>query len=279
MAKLIVTHVSPDFDGIPAIWLLRKFHPEFKNANLAFVPAGSTYNNESVDSNPDIVHVDTGMGRFDHHQSADFTCAAQLVYEWLVKEGYVDESDEALGRMIKIITELDHGYDNYKWPEAGNDRYEFMLSNVLVGWKILYPRDDARQIELATLGLEAIYKILQFKARAEHEIKEGKKFTTRWGEGVGVFSDNQSILDLAIKMGFAVALTKDPRRGNVRVTGSNIKKVDLTRAYDACRKKDPEASWFLHSSKVLLRNGSSRNPTMRPTKLELDEMIAILEKA
>lgn len=278
MSKLIVTHVSPDFDGIPAIWLLRKFHPEFKDARLAFVPAGSSYNNEPADSNPDIVHVDTGMGRFDHHQNADFTCAAQLVYEWLVKEGYIKD-DEALARMIKIITELDHGYDNYKWPEAESDRYEFMLHNILVGWKILYPRDDSRQIELTTLGLEAIYKILQFKVRAQHEIEAGRKFKTRWGEGVAVFSENQSILDLAIKKGYAVALTKDPRRGNVRVTGSNNKKVDLTRAYELAREKDPRATWFLHSSKVLLRNGSSRNPTMRATKLDLDEMIEILEKS
>lgn len=278
MAKTIVTHVSPDFDGIPAIWLLRKFHPEFKSAKLAFVPAGSTYNNEPADSNPDIVHVDTGMGKFDHHQSDDFTCAAQLVYEWLVREGYIDSEDKALARMIAIITELDHGYDNYKWCEAENDRYEFCLHNIMVGWKILYPRDDDRQIEMTIAGLEATYRLMQFKVRADGEIEAGKKFKTRWGEGIGVFSQNQSILDLAIKKGFAVALTKDPGHGNVRVTGSNKQNVDLTGAYEACRKKDPDATWFLHSSKVLLRNGSSRNPTMRATKLEIDEMIEILEK-
>ena len=279
MSKLIVTHVSPDFDGIPAIWLLKKFHPDFKSARLAFVPAGGTYNNEPVDSNPDIVHVDTGMGRFDHHQNADFTSAAQLVYEWLVKEGYVAQEDEALARLIRIITELDHGWDNYKWCEAENDRYEFCLHNILVGWKVIYPKDEERQIDMTIAGLEAVYKLLQFKVRAEREIDEGKKFKTRWGEGVAVFSENQSILDLAIKKGFAVALTKDPRRGNVRVTGSSEKNVDLTRAYELVCKKDSQATWFLHSSKVLLRNGSSRNPTMKATTLEIDEMIEILAKA
>lgn len=278
MAKTIVTHVSPDFDGIPAIWILRKFHPDFKSANLAFVPAGSTYNNEPVDSNPDIVHVDTGMGKFDHHQSDDFTCAAQLVYEWLIAEGYVDAGDEALARMIKIITELDHGYDNYKWAEPENDRYEFMLQNLFVGYKILYPRQDDKHIELTIEGLEAVYKLLQFKVKAEKEINGGKKFKTRWGEGVAVVSDNQSILDLGVKMGFAVVLTKDPNRGNVRITGSNNAQVDLTKAYEMVKVKDPEATWFLHASKVLLRNGSSRNPTMRATKLGIDQMIEILAK-
>lgn len=279
MAKTIVTHVSLDFDGIPAIWLLKKFHPDFADASLAFVPAGQTYNNQPPDSDPNIIHVDTGLGRFDHHQTADFTCAAQLVYEWLIQEGYVSANDEALARLIRIITELDQGWDNYKWPEAENDRYEFSLHNLLVGWKILYPKADDRHIELTIAGLEAVYKLLQFKVRAQREIDAGRKFKTRWGEGVAVTSENQMILDLAIKEGFALAMTRDPARGNVRVTGANRANVDLTRAYEMCRKSDPEATWFLHASKVLLRNGSSRNPDMRATKLTIDEMIGILEKA
>ena len=181
--------------------------------------------------------------------------------------------------MIRIITELDHGYDNYKWEDAKNDRYEFMLPNVLVGWKLFYPKQDDKHIEMTISGLEAVYKILQSKARAGKDINEGKKFKTRWGDGVAAYTLNQTVLDLAIKMGFAVAVTKDPSRGNVRVTGSNNFGVDLTPVYETVCKKDPEATWFLHSSKVLLRNGSTRNPTMRPTKLELDEMIEVLEKA
>ena len=278
MAKTIVTHVSPDFDGIPAIWLLKKFHPDFKGANLAFVPAGATYNNEPVDSNPDIVHVDTGMGKFDHHQSAAFTCGAQLIFEWLVKEGYIKD-DEAMARLVKVLTELDHGYDNYMWPDPANDRYEFMYHNVLSGWRMTTPLSDEKSVVLVIDGLEAIYKLLQAKVKGEKEIEGGKKFKTRWGEGVAVYSGNNMILDLAIKGGFALAATKDPNRGNVRITGSNNKKVDLTKAYEMILDADKVGSWFLHSSKVLLRNGSSRNPTMKATKMELDEVIGILEKA
>ena len=278
MAKIIVTHVSPDLDGIPAIWLLRKFHPDFKGAQLAFVPAGQTYNNEPVDSNPDIIHVDTGMGKFDHHQNGDFTCAAQLVYEWLVKESYIKE-DQALFRLVKILTELDHGWDNYKWPDAANDRYEFMLHNVLSGWKIQNPNQNEKYVEWTIFALEAVYKLLQAKVGAEKEIDGGKKFKTRWGKGIAVYSSNSTILDLAVKKGYAVAVIKDPNRGNVRATGSTVKGVDLTKAYEMILARDKEGTWFLHSSKVLLRNGSIRNPTMKPTKLELEEVIKILENA
>lgn len=278
MAKIIVTHTSPDLDGIPAIWLLKKFHPDFKGANVAFVPAGSTYNNEPVDSNPDVVHVDTGMGRFDHHQNSDFTCGAQLVYESLLREGYVDESDEALFRMVKILTEIDHGYDTYKWNERENDRYDFMLHNVLSGWKMNEPGKDGKYVEKVIDAIEAVYKVLQSKVLAEGEIKNGQHFETKWGKGVAVFSSNGSILDTAIREGYAVAVTKDPKKGNVRITGSNAFDVDLTDVYEDLKKRDPEASWFLHASKVLLRNGSSRNPTMKATKLELAEVIEVLQK-
>ena len=278
MQKTIVTHVSPDFDGISAIWLLKKFHPDFADAKLAFVPAGATYNNESVDSNPNIVHVDTGYGKFDHHQTDDFTCGAKLVLEWLMKEGYVKEEDKAIVRLIEVATQLDHGWDNYKWSDAADDRYEFSIHNILTGWKILHPREDEKYVEWAIVDLEAIYILLQLKVRAEEQIKEGKQFKTRWGKGVAIYTENESVLDVAIKNDYAVVMRKDPNRGNIRITASNKFNVDLTKAYEAARKKDPQATWFLHASKVLLRNGSNRNPTMKASKLTIDEMVEILEK-
>ena len=278
--KTIVTHVSPDFDGIPAIWLLKRFHPDFSDAKVAFVPVGdATYNNEPVDSNADVLHVDTSMGKFDHHQTNEFTCGAKLVYEWLLDEGYVAKDDEALERLIEIVTQLDHGWDTRKWCEAANDRYEFSLHNILVGWKIIHPKQDEKYVQWTIDALDSVYKLLQLKVAAEKEIEDGKKFKTRWGRGVGVFTNNDAILDVAIKKGFAVVVRKDPGRGYVRVTGSTNHKVDLTRAYEKFRAKDPLATWFLHASRVLLRNGSSRNPNMRPTKLTIDEVVEVLKKA
>ena len=276
MAKIIVTHISPDFDGIPAIWLLKKFHPDFTNAQVAFVPAGKTYQNQPVDSDPDIFHVDTGMGKFDHHQTNAFTCGAKLVFEWLVKEGYVKDDDEALARLIEIVTQIDHGWDTYKWVEAANDRYEFSLHSVLFGWKFQYPGQYEKQIELTINALEAVYKLLQLKVAAEKVLKLGLKFKTKWGVGIGLYTGNEVVMDLAIKEGYAMVVRKDPVKGFVRITGSAKHKVDLTGAFETLRQKDPQASWFLHASKVLIRNGSSRNPTMKPTKLEIDEVVKIL---
>jgi len=279
LAKTIVVHLSPDFDAIPAIWLLKKFHPEFANARIAFVPVGdTTYDGQPVDSNPDIVHVDTAMGKFDHHQTNAFTCAAKLLYEWLMSEGYVKD-DEALKRLVEIITQIDHGWDINRWSERTDDRYEFLLHNVLVGWKLLYPKQDEKYVEWTMHALDSIYRLFQLKVDAEKEMEEGMKFKTRWGQGVAVYTANDMVMDLAIKNDFAIVVRKDPGKGYVRVTGSTCHKVDLTKAYDMFKQKDPEASWFLHASKVLLRNGSTRNPTMKPTKLGIEEIVEVLEKA
>jgi len=279
LAKTIVTHISPDFDGIPGIWLLKRFHPDFLHAKLDFVPAGSKLGDDPVDSNPDIIHVDTGGGRFDHHDTSDFTCGAKLVYEWLVEEGYIEKDDEAMRRMMEIITEIDHGYDNYRWSDAANDRYQFMFHNILYGLKVVNSGDNLDKVIETTMdSLDGIYKVMQFKVKADEEIKKGYEFNTKWGRGIARETGNSMFLENAIKQGYAVALSKDPKKGNVRVTGSNSKNVDFTEVYNTLTKSDPEATWFLHASKVLLRNGSSRNPTMKATSLSLEDMIKKLSE-
>jgi len=278
--KIIVTHISPDLDGISAIWLLKKFHPDFASARVEFIPAGdSTYNNEPVDSNSDIVHVDVGGGRFDHHKTNEFTCAAKLVYEWSVKEGYVDGNDEALKRLIEVVTELDHSWDSYKWCEPDSDRWEFAIHNILSGLKMVYPGKSEKHTEWTLDALDAIYAILKSKVAAEKEITEGLKFKTRWGGGVAVVTKNDGVMEVGIKNGYAVVVRKDPQEGYVRISGSNRHKVDLTKAYNEITAADGVGQWFLHSSKVLLRNGSTRNPNMKPTKMSLEEVVEILENS
>lgn len=278
--KIIVTHISPDLDGIPAIWLLKKFHPEFKNARVEVVPAGdNTYNSGPVDSDPNVVHVDVGGGKFDHHKTDKFTCAAKLVHQWLIDEGYIDKKDEALKRIIKVVCEIDHGWDISKWSDPASDKCEFSLHNLVSGMKLANPQDNDKLLDWTLDGLEALYKLLESKVQAEEELKEADKFKTRWGRGVAVYTRNDGVMDLAIKNGYAVVVRKDPNYGYVRITGSSSRKVDLIKAYNKIIKRDKIGSWFLHASKVLLRNGSSRNPVMKPTKMSLEEVVKILKES
>jgi hypothetical protein len=54
-------------------------------------------------------------------------------------------------------------------------------------------------------------------------------------------------------------------------------KVDFSRAYEKFKKSDAAATWFLHASKCMILNGSTKNPDMRPTQLSLDEVIEIVK--
>jgi hypothetical protein len=64
----------------------------------------------------------------------------------------------------------------------------------------------------------------------------------------------------------------------VRIKALPESKADLTVCYNMCKKKDPQATWFLHASKKMLLNGSIKNPESRPTRLTLREIIEILKK-
>lgn len=276
MQKTIVTHYSPDFDGIPGIWLLKRFHPDFTDAKVAFAPAGETIDGKGADDNPDIVYVDTGHGRFDHHQTNDYTCGAKLVWEWIKQNRKIE--DEAIERIIELVTAYDHAKDLY-WPEADHDRYDLALPQVLVGWKLTFPGRDQEYVEWVLHALDGVYTLFKSKVAAEREIKEkGKKFSCPWGEGIAVETENDGVLDAGERQGWGVVMRKDPKRGFLRISARADRGIDLTGVYEELKKQDSEATWFLHASKLLIRNGSTRNPKMKPTKLTLDRAIAIFEK-
>jgi hypothetical protein len=75
----IVGHLHPDLDCLAAIWMLRRWGG-MEAAALRFVPAGNSLDGRPADSDPRIVHVDTGGGRFDHHRTNNpHLSAAELV--------------------------------------------------------------------------------------------------------------------------------------------------------------------------------------------------------
>ena len=138
---------------------------------------------------------------------------------------------------------------------------------------------DHQVVVFGMIALDSVFKILKDKIRAE-EILEGPEavvFKTKWGKGVGVTTSNEAILEVGEKMGYSLVVKKDPKIGHVRIYARWDRQVDLTNAYQKLKKLDPGATWFLHSSKNLLLNGSIRNPKMRSTRLGLKEIIEVLK--
>lgn len=272
--KVIVTHIGPDLDAIAAIWLIKAFFPGWEEAALAFVPAGETLEGKPPDDNPEILHVDTGYGRFDHHQTDADTCAAILVYEEVKK---LRGEDPALARMVVVINEIDHFREVF-FPNPTADFWDFGIVTQIDGWRLIYSDNPLKIIELGMQALDGIYKVFQNKLWAERELKDkGIEFASKWGKGLGVETTNDEVVHLGQKLGYAVVVRKDPKKGYLRIKALPKPEIDLTPVYEELQVKDPDATWFLHASRHMILNGSAKNPNMKPTTLSLDEIVSILK--
>lgn len=277
MAKIIVTHMNPDLDAICSVWLLKRFDSDFKDAQVVFVPAGETYRNSKVDSDFDIVHVDTGLGKFDHHQRKEQTCAAQLVFNYLKSKREELKNDKALLRLIKVVNQIDH-FQDCLWPNPTADYYNLNLPDILKGLKAGGWLDNNGLINYGGLCLEGIYISLKIKIKAEEELRFGYQFKTKWGKAVGCLTENNEVLKLGQKMGYMLVIQKDPQTEHVRIKARPDSKVDLSLVKRKLVELDPKATWFLHISKKMLLNGSTKNPKMRPSKLSLKKIIEVLAR-
>ncbi|MCS6956561.1 MAG: chromate resistance protein [Patescibacteria group bacterium] len=275
--KTIVTHLSPDLDAIASCWLIKRFLPGWKNAQIKFVPAGKTLDNKNPDENPEIIHVDTGMGRFDHHQTSDNICAATLVFDYFKKNHYLKKNqEEALERIVNQINIFDHfGEINFSSPDA--DHFDFLISSIIdSGLKSVFKK-DIELTEYIFVILDSLLVIFFKKTQAEKEIKKGFIFKSKWGKTLVVSSKNEDVLKLALKKGFKLVARKDPERGNIRIKTPPFKKYHLRSLYQKIVKIDKKANWFLHISGNMLLNGSSKNPNFVPSTLTLKQLIDIIK--
>jgi hypothetical protein len=119
--KIVVTHASPDWDAITSTWLIKRFLPNWENAKVMFVPAGERIqgskmqvpNNNEEDAiehigDDEVIHVDTGMGPLDHHQTSDLgVCGASRTWDFVKKHHNGNEKwffkADAIERIVNII--------------------------------------------------------------------------------------------------------------------------------------------------------------------------------
>lgn len=298
--KIIVTHISPDWDAITSVWLLKKYAAGWQDATVTFVPAGQRLNNvePKVDSEEqviehvggdDVIHVDTGLTPLDHHQTQDRdVSAASLTWEYvqeLLKKAGDNMTDlhvEAVSRVVRFVVDTDH-FKEVFWSEPAADYHEFSLLGLMDGLKYQKPGQDMFYLEFGIQCLEAMVAEFENRIWAEKEINEkGVKFETRFGPGIGFETLNDTVLKLAQKLGYVLVIRKDPRKGYVRIKTlpdqDGKKGADLTLMYEQLKKIDPQATWFLHVSKKMLLNGTPKNPKMIPTSLNLNDIIRVVEK-
>ncbi len=297
--KIIVTHTSPDWDAIGSVWLIKTFLAGWQEAKVEFVPAGSRSPRlkelekvpEEVIVNvgeDEIIHVDTGLMALDHHQTADQkVCAATRTWDYIqlqfdkANSEMKREQKEAISRVVAIILADDH-FKEVFWADPTADYHEFSLIGVLEGLKLAKPNQDDFYLSFGMECLNALVHTFESRIWAEKEIADnGVIFPIKAGKAIGFETLNDNVIKLAQKMGYLLVVRKDPRKGYVRIkvrpASNKVDDLDLTAAYEKLHKIDPKATWFLHVSKKMLLNGTSKNPDMVASQLTLEQIIDVLK--
>lgn len=260
----IVGHLAPDLDCVTAIWILMRF-ADAGDAELEFVPAGSTWQSLPADANPRIVHVDTGGGRFDHHQrKVQNLCSAELVRRALAPY------DQALERMVRQVCQIDNAL------APASEQGFFNINALITGYNLLFP-NRPRHVAYAMLpNLDAWYEHEIRQIRLEQAFARRLEFDTRWGLGIAMESEDGGSSKLAYRHGAVLYAYRDGH-GWMGVAAQARSKVDLTPVFQALQLVDGDADWYLHPSTRLLLCGSPKAPPRVASRLSLPELVRVIQ--
>lgn len=285
MPKLIVTHQNPDLDAIAATWLFHRFAGgEYTEAPVVFVPAGNKLEPAQASQfgagEKDVVHVDTGLGDYDHHQperAKQPVCATSLVFLWLGSWQHDKLDNQSLRIVVDYVNQIDHFAECY-WPEAEDWRYEFLLENLLIGYRAEMGKDDGELLRFGEQLLDAVYAKLRQETRALAIIQEkGQSFNFGSWRGMAIATSNNNVEKRAQKMGYELVVRKDESMGSVRIKATPHSNIDLSPVYQRILEVDRVGTWYLHGSGRMLLNGTSKNNTQIPTGLSLVQVVKIIQ--
>lgn len=280
--KLIVTHKQPDLDAIGSVWLLQRFDEQnFGTAEYAFVNPGEEISTEELGrlgaTSYQVTHVDTGGGEFDHHSQelagSDYS-ASKLVLDHIIKIHPEFEHDQALKRVVKHITAIDH-FAQGTWPERKADRSYFQLDQVLAELKSIGLK-DAEMLEFGMVALDSVYATMKQVVHAEALIEEATKFETESGPGIAEETANGMFSVVAQKHDYAIVIKLDPNTGSASLKARPDSGIDLRPIYEKISSLDSSASWYLHPSNKMLINGSNKRRGQVPTRLSLKQLVTLV---
>lgn len=286
--RLLVTHHSPDLDAIASVWMLKTFdNQHYADAKVGFVDPGSTITDDQIADMgfsrldfENVVHTDTGLGEFDHHQKDRgllHISATSLTYDHCCQVHPELRDDKALKELVRIVTDLDHFAECF-WPEANDSRYAFMLHEILEGLQRAGLHTDETQLDFGMKCLAGVYKKLEEIEKAKEALAKGIEFQTKWGKSIGIETNNDTVIKYAQKSGYKVVIKKDPDEFHARIKGVPIDGLDLTPLADAIMAKDAVGTWYFHPAKTMLLNGSDKWSNKVATPLTLQELINLAKE-
>lgn len=274
MSKLLVTHVNPHIDDISAVWLFRRLHPDFGEAEVRFVnlsaSGGETVG--EVDANPDIIHIGVGRGKLDEHRGLINETSATLVWKELGRLGYQPKKDverAAYERLVGFVLLEDTG------RLMSEERREFSVPAVIFGARGIVGYDSYKILELGERMLDALLVFNRGQAMFERDWDKRIEFETPWGKGAALETEFGS-KTFTYRQGFVVAVFHSAKRGWYDITAPAESSVDFTAAYSILSQKEP-ALWYLHHSKKMLLTGGPVAPKVPASRFSLNEVVSFLK--
>lgn len=277
MTKLIVTHIHPDLDAIMSAWLLVRFdQSRYGDAKLEFVPAPHTYKDLPPDNDPDIVHVDVGGGKWDHHKPGGFaTCASRLVYEDLIAEGLVSPTDEALKEMIAFAYDIDTFADCY-WPGTDHPRMAFMLHEVIPALHRMQTHDNEAVARMVFVYLDGVYQRLKDWQKGKEAVYEGDEFESAWGKGVVVKTGADDVSKVAQKMRYSIVVIEDTKHGYLKIKTAPGVTLSLEGLYAKIAEREDKNRWVYHNSGHMLFSGSDKGEKKEKSILTASDILEMI---
>lgn len=267
--KTLVTHINPHLDDIFAIWLYKKFHPQFEDSKLEFISANR---DSAKDESVDKIYFGTGGGKFDEHfESKLGECAGSLVWKDILSS-HLAPKDEIEKKALEELVEWNRLIDTGQAPSS--DFSEYSLQSIL---RPPVNDDDTskKSVELGEEILDKLFAIIKNKKKAEADWEKRIEFESSFGNTVAIKSDAVGRAFVKQKKGANLFLMLDPKYGSVQFF--TPKDLDLEPIYKKIKQIDPEADWFLHQSHHMVICGSGSSPDSKISKLSFEQLIDIVK--
>lgn len=263
--KILVTHINPHLDDITAVWLFKRFVPEFQEAEIKFI----AQNEPAPENSSDIICLGVGKGKFDEHRGLPDESSTSLVWKWIKKNNYAPKDELA-------IAALDELSEHIRQEDTGHLVFRtFDLSSIISGLNVLH-RNSLKTSEYIFPMLDGLLNSLKSNVQLKKDWEKRIEFETKWGKGVAL-KTKFSAASFAYNQGFVIVATINPSTNWHTIKANANSSVDLTPIYEKLKKIDPEAYWYFHQSKKMLINGADVAPNVKTSKLTLEEIIELLK--
>ncbi len=267
--KTLVTHINPHLDDIAAIWLFKKFHPEFMGAHLEFISAEE--GNKGLENSDDKVYFGVGRGKFDEHKGDINECATSLVWKDVISSS-LSPKDETEKKAYNRIVEWVRLDDTGRLPQEDFDQFNIPA---FIRLKDNDAKTSGKSTELGAEILDRILNVVKDDEEAELDWQKKEEFETSFGKSYAVLSDKVD-RPFCKKKGGDLFLIMGPKTGYVQFfTPRND--LDLEPVYEKLKEVDIKAGWFLHHSHHILICGSGSSPDSQKTSLSFEQVIEMVK--